>query len=153
MNGKTILLITFLSSSNGTNIITRTTTDLNLPHQMVFRNNGHRHRLHPPPQPPLQQSLALLDLRLHICSQRPPLHHIPPNQHFTLHHLPRDLVRHGTAPHAVAFPGDVSDGSGDDCQYDCVCVRAGVGELGCDACEFGNWFNEDVLFLSLLTNK
>ena len=130
------LPITLLSSPNKTDIImTRSTANPSIsPKQMVLRNNGHRHRLHPPAQPPLQQSLALLDLRHNIRPQRPPLHHIPPNQHLALHDLPRDLVRHGTASHAVAVPGDFPDGFGDDCEYDCVCVRPGVGGLGCDVC-------------------
>lgn len=72
---------------------------------MVRRQHGHRHRLHPPPQPPLERLLAAHHLLHLLRPQHPPLHHLLHHLPTTIHHLPGDLVRHDFSPSTISLPG------------------------------------------------
>lgn len=100
---------------------------------LVFRDHGHWHRVHPSTQPALQRRMDLLDIRRHILPQCRAVRPLPRDFNPAIRSLARDLGKDDTPSCAVAVHGYLSNGTGDDCEYGCICLRARLGGVGNDS--------------------
>lgn len=94
---------------------------------MVFRKHGNRHRINPPPQPPLQQHLALLDIHHHLRPKCIPLHPLPLPIPPPLHPLPPNLVRHAPPPRPITLPRHLPHGPRHNHKHDRLRLRPSLG--------------------------
>lgn len=98
--------------------------------QMVLCHHGYRDCIDTSPQPTIQRALAVLGFSPSFRHECVSFHCIPDSFHTAVHIVSRDLVRNDSPLHTVSICGNFSDGPRDHNQYDCLCVRTNLGNVG-----------------------
>ena len=99
--------------------------------QMVFRQHGHWHRVHPPTQPSVQRRLATLHLCDYILSQRRALRAASYLLNPTIYLVAQHLLADAAATHSILISRHLSNGPGYHHQHGRICLRTGLGQTIC----------------------
>lgn len=137
-----------------THLNTKKTTD----HvQLVLRQHGHRHRVHPVTQSALQRSLAVLDISRDFLPECCSFRCFLPRINSAIHTLSRYLDRNDPPSSAVALSGHVPDGPCNYSEYGCfrVCPSLGStrGNAGNEATLIVLWASADRLGVGFVVDR